>query len=751
MRRFASLCVSLIAPAGLLLGAPAVLTAASATLSAAPAAHSAASVGAAVDQAAPAAPGGAFTVEDLLALKRISDPQVSPDGRYVAFAQGEIDLDANKSRNGLWLLELRAAGAAPRRLSDAVGSDSSPRWGRDSRTLYFLSTRSGSSQVWRLRLPGGDSQRVSDYPLDVGSLKVSPHDDVLALTMAVFPDCPRLDCTRERLDAMARSKANGRPYDRLFVRHWDTWSNGTRSHLFTAVVAADGTAAQPVDVSRGFDADIPGRPFGSDEDFAFSPDGKWLVFSTRIADRTEPWSTNFDLFQVPVDGSAPPVNLTAANPAWDAEPVFLANGDLAWRAQDRPGFESDRFHIVLRSARGGAVRSLTGGWDRSVAHLGATPDGKALLAAVDELGQRVLYRIDPRSGAPTRLTTSGTIEGFSAARGRVVIARADLGAPAELYAVPVRGGEPERLTTVNRDLLATRRMSAYEQFSFKGWNDETVYGYLVEPFGFDGSRDRSRHFPVAFVVHGGPQVSMQNLWTYRWSAQAFAGGGYGVVMIDFHGSPGYGQQFVDSISRDWGGKPLIDLQKGLAAALERYPWLDGTRVCALGASYGGFMMNWIEGNWPERFRCIVNHDGVFDQRMMYYSTEELWFPEWEFGGPYYENPQAYERVNPVNFVTRWRTPMLVIHGEQDFRIPYSQGIAAFTALQRRGIESRLLIFPDENHWVLKPADSALWYHTVLGWLDAHLKEPPLAAGHSVVARANGVAPGPQGQRDLRNR
>ena len=661
--------------------------------------------------------GTAFTPEDLVMLKRVTDPQVSPDGRLVAFVQRETDMDGNKGRTSLWLLELGPGGDAPRRLTDAVSSDSSPRWAPDSRSLYFISTRAGNSQVWRLPLTGGVAQRVTDYPLEVGSLKVAPDGNMLALTMEVFADCPDLACTRERLDARAKDKASGRLYERLFVRHWDTWSDGTRSHVFTARLRPQGGAAAPVDVARGFDADIPGKPFGDDQDYAFSPNGRTLVFSARIAARSEPWSTNFDLFEVPVDGSAAPVNLTADNPAWDAEPVFLANGDLAWRAQQRPGFESDRFHIVLRSARNGAVRSLTGGWDRSVMHLGASPDGKALLASVDELGQRALYRVDPASGVPTRLVASGEIEGFSAGRREVVLARSDLGGPADLYAVALRGGELRRLTDVNHELLATRQMSSYEQFSFQGWNDETVYGYVVKPWGFEPGK----RFPVAFVVHGGPQVSFQNLWTYRWSAQAFAGGGYAVVMVDFHGSPGYGQAFTDSISRDWGGKPLVDLQKGLTAALERYPWLDGSRVCALGASYGGFMMNWIEGNWPDRFRCIVNHDGLFDQRIMYYATEELWFPEWEFGGPYYDSAQSYELMNPAAQVTKWHTPMLVIHGEQDFRIPYSQGLAAFTALQRRGIESRLLVFPDENHWVLKPANSVLWYHTVLGWLDAHLK------------------------------
>ena len=670
--------------------------------------------------ASTSAGGAPFAVEDLVLLKRVSDPQVSPDGRFVVFVLRETDLNANKGHTSLWLLDLATAGAQPRRLTDATGSDSSPRWASDGHTLYFLSARSGSAQVWRVRLGSTVAQRVTDYPLDVGSFKVSPRGELLALSMEVFPDCPTLGCTRERLDARARDKASGRLYERVFVRHWDRWSDGTRSHLFTARLGAEGAAATAVDVSKGFDADIPGKPFGGDEDYAFSPDGSSLAFSARIAGRTEPWSTNFDLFEVPVDGGRAPVNLTAGNPAWDAQPVFLANGDLAWLAQDRPGFESDRFHIVLRSARSGTVRSLTGGWDRSVTRLGATPDGRALLASVDDTGQRSLYRIDPKRGVPTRLTTSGAVEDYSATRERVVFARADLGGPVDLYVVPLRGGREQRLTAFNRDLLGARQMSEYEQFSFQGWNDETVYGYVVRPWGFEAGK----RFPVAFVVHGGPEVSMQNLWTYRWNAQVFAGGGYAVVMIDFHGSPGYGQAFTDSISRDWGGKPLVDLQKGLAAAERKYPWLDAGRVCALGASYGGFMMNWIEGKWPDGFRCIVNHDGLFDQRTMYYSTEELWFPEWEFGGPYYLNPQGYEQSNPADFIAQWHTPMLVIHGEKDFRIPYTQGIAAFTALQRRGIDSRLLVFPDENHWVLKPANSVLWYHTVLGWLDTHLKDSP---------------------------
>jgi dipeptidyl aminopeptidase/acylaminoacyl peptidase len=677
-------------------------------------------VGAAVLGSAPftsAGPGGPpFTVEDLVSLKRVADPQLSGDGRYVAYVQTVTDLEANKGRTSLWLIDL-ARGAAPRRLTDAKADDSSPRWAPDSRTLYFLSARSGSTQVWRVSVPEGAARRVSNYPLEVGSLKVSPRGDRLALSMEVFPDCPDLACTRSRLDARSRSKATGRTYERLFVRHWDSWSDGRRSHLFSTPLGADGTAGVPVDVSKSFDADVPGKPLDGDEDYAFSPDGKSLVFSTRIAGRTEPWSTSFDLFEAPADGSAAPINLTAANPAWDAHPVFLPDGDLAWLAQDRPGFESDRFHVMLKPAHTGEARALTSAWDRSVSGLQATPDGRHLLATVNDLGQHALYSIDVKSGAPVKLVGTGEVEDYSAAGDEIVFALQGMGGPADLYMIRAAGGVPRRLTDVNHEVLAARHLSEFEQFTFRGWHDETVYGYVVKPYGFEPGK----RFPVAFLVHGGPQSSMQNTWIYRESAQAIAGRGYAVVSIDFHGSTGYGQAFTDSISRDWGGKPLVDLQKGLAAAIARYPWLDGRRVCALGSSYGGFMMYWIEGNWPDRFRCIVSHDGLFDQRMMYYATDELWFLEWEMGGTQYDNPRGYEQFNPLDFVSKWRTPMLIVHGERDFRVPYFQGLGAFTALQRRGIESKLLVFPDENHFVLKPANSLEWYHTVFEWLDAHLQ------------------------------
>jgi dipeptidyl aminopeptidase/acylaminoacyl peptidase len=645
-----------------------------------------------------------FTPTDLNTLARVGDPQVSPNGRYVVYTQRDTDLEANRGRSDLWLIDLQANPVKPRRLTQNAANDLHPRWSVDGTNIYFLSSRTGSMQIWRLPMSGGEAMQITDYPLDVGSFKFSSGGGRIALGMDVFKDCNDLKCTRQRLDAAATNKVSARSYDSLFVRHWDTWRDHTRSNLFVAPVNADGRAGTPVNVSRALDADVPSKPDGGDEEFTFTPDGSHIIFSARVAGRAEPWSTNFDLYDAPSDGSAAPRNLTADNPAWDTQPVFLKNGDMAWLAMKRPGFEADRFAIKLR--HGNATRDVATGWDRSISHLDVAQDGRTLLA------------IDPSNDKVTRLSGNGTVAEFSPGSPGTVITWHDLGNPPDLYLLPPKG-ERVRLTNANATLLGERALGEFEQFSFKGWNDETVYGYVVKPPGLA----TGKKYPVAFIVHGGPQSSLQNQWNWRWNSQIYAARGYGAVLIDFHGSPGYGQAFTDSISQHWGDRPFEDLEKGLAAALQKYPWLDGTRACSLGASYGGYMQNWIAGNWPDGFRCIVNHAGIFDTRSMYYSTEELWFTEWENGGPYFEKPDLHEKFNPANYVTQWRTPMLVIAGEKDFRVPYTQSLSTFTALQRRGIESRLLVFPDENHWILKPANSIYWYTTVLDWLDSHTGAP----------------------------
>ena len=651
-----------------------------------------------------------FSVEDLVRLKRVSEPALAPDGNTVAFTVRDTDMEANRGRQDLWSLDLAAKAAQPRRLTSHPENDNAPQWSSDGRHLYFLSARSGSMQVWRLATGGGEAEQVTDLPLDVGSFRVAPDGARLAVSMDVFPDCADLACTTGRLKEIGTAQTTGKIHERIFVRHWDAWSDGRISQLFVMPVS-NGLASEPVSVTASLDADVPSKPFGDSSDYTFSPDSSKLVFSTRIKGRSEPWSTNFDVYEVSVDGGEPR-NLTSDNPAWDAQPVYSPDGALlAWRAMERAGFEADRFHIVVLDLKTGERRALTSAWDRSVDSIAFSHDGRTIYAATDHFGQHPLWAVDVKSGKPTMLTGPGRVESFDVGEKQLVFTLSSLKSPAELYTVTPRGDLRE-LPRLNAAAFAELSLGEPEQFTFAGANGETVHGYAMRPAQFDPKRK----YPIAFIVHGGPQVSFGNQWSYRWNPQTYAGKGYASIFIDFHGSPGYGQAFTDSISGDWGGKPLEDLQKGLAAALEKYPWLDGDRACALGASYGGYMTNWIAGNWAEPFKCLVTHAGIFDSRAMAYTTEELWFDEWEHGGPPFEVPENFEKHNPVNHVAQWSKPMLVIHGQLDYRVPYSQGIAAFTALQRRGVPSRLLIYPNENHWVLKPANSIQWHHEVEKWL-----------------------------------
>ena len=648
-----------------------------------------------------------FDVRDLVAFDRLAEPAVSPDGRWIVFTISSLDLDANKRRSDLWLVGTDGAGRRPLTRNDA--SDSSGTWSLDGRTVYFLSTRSGSSQVWKLSLDGGEAQPVTSLPLDVGSFVLSPDGAKLALSMEVFPGTTPAE-TKKRLDDEAASKATGKIYDRLFFRHWDTWADGRRAHVFVVPVSG----GDPVDVMKAMDADSPSKPFGGSEEYAFTPDGKAIVFGARDVGREEAWSTNFDLFAAPIDGSGAPRNLTAANKAWDAYPAFSPDGrTLAYAAMKRPGYEADRFRIVLRAWPDGAERVLTEGWDRSAGDLTWSPDGKEIFVTSDDVGNHALFAVNVSNGKVRTVVGKGHVVAPHPIGGRVVYLVDSMKGPAELYTVRTDGADVKKVTGVNDERLASIRIGEPEQFSFKGANGDTVHAWILKPVDFDPAGK----YPVAFLIHGGPQGSWANNFHYRWNPQAYAGRGYAAVMVDFHGSTGYGQAFTDAINGDWGGKPFEDLQKGLDAALERYPWMDGSRVAALGASYGGYMVNWIAGNWPDRFKCLVVHDGNLDERFAYFATEELWFPEWEHGGTPWENPQGYEMHNPVEHVKNWKTPTLVIHGGKDYRVVDTGGFASFTALQRMGIESKFLYFPDENHWVLKPANSILWHDTVLDWLD----------------------------------
>ncbi|MFN9966514.1 MAG: prolyl oligopeptidase family serine peptidase [Lysobacteraceae bacterium] len=657
-----------------------------------------------------------FTAKDLVMLDRVSAPQFSPDGDRILYALRETNWEADRGVGSLWVTD--ASGGHGTRLTPADLPANAGAWSPDVAFVYFLSAKSGSMQVWRVPAGGGDAAQVTAYPLDIGSFRLAPDGKAIAVSFEVFADCATLACTADRVKAEGTDKRTGVQYDRIFVRHWDTWKDGTRSQVFLGALGDDGKATgEPRLLTKGLDGDVPGKPFGDQSDDVFSPDGKRLVFSVRVAGKTEPWSTNFDLFEVPVDGSAAPKTLTDANDATDTNPVFSADGKtLFWRAMKRPGFEADRFGLMAMDRATGEVREIAADWDRSFDTLVLGDDGRTMYTATLDTGTHPVFEVNLSSGAVRKVVQGGNIGAFDVDGDRIVFTRDTIAQPADLYLGAIRARIAERrLTNYNAERLSGIRMGEYEPFSFKGWNDATVHGYVIKPW----NAEPGKKAPVAFLIHGGPQGSFHNQWHYRWNAQTYAGMGFAVVMIDFHGSTGYGQAFTDSISEDWGGKPLVDLQKGWAAALAKYDFLDGERACALGGSYGGYMVNWIAGNWNEPWDCFVNHAGVFDLRSMAYSTEELWFTEWENGGVPWENAAAIEKHNPVNFVQNWRVPMLVIHGQKDYRVLVEQGLATFTALQRRGIESELLYFPDENHWILRPHNSVQWHESVNRWLQRH--------------------------------
>jgi len=664
-----------------------------------------------------------FTYEDMIRLDRISGLAVDPSGTKALFNVRATDLENNRGVSSLWMKDLNDPAKPEVKVPVSEGGAREVQWAHDGSGFYFLSARGegGTTQVWRADPQGNKAQQVTDLILDVETYRVAPNGTGLVVAVSVFPDCeePALVCTVERMKARKTQKNTGAVYDKLFMRHWDSWKDGTRSHLYYLPLP-DATAS-PVALMPGMDADVPHKPFGGNDDFAFSADGRSVYFSARLAGTTEPWSTNFDIYQVPVTGGTP-VNLTASNPAWDAEPLPSKDGKfLAYKAMARPGFEADRFWIKLRDLATGTVTTVAGDWDRSAAHMQWSRDGKSLLVSADDLGRHRLFRIDVNSSKVTQLSKEGSINAWHETSKGIVFQRSGLHGPPQLFMSRPKAAFIDEgatvLTQVNAN-MKDKRFGAFEQFSFKGWNDATVYGYLVKPSNFE----EGKKYPVAFLIHGGPQGSFGDGWSYRWNPQTYAGAGYAVVMIDFHGSTGYGQAFTDAITQHWGDRPLEDLQKGLAYALQQYPFLDGNNVAALGASYGGFMVNWIAGNWPEPFKALVSHCGIFDTRAMGYSTEEFWFTDWENGTDVFSDPKAYDTFNPMLHVENWRVPMLVIHGDLDYRVPLTQGIGSFSACQAKDIPSKYLRFPDENHWVLKPQNSLQWHREVFGWLGEHIGE-----------------------------
>jgi len=673
-----------------------------------------------------------FSVHDMLAMDRIGDPRVSPCGEWVAFTVRETDLEANRGRTDIWLASVAGGKKATvRRLTSDPAGDWSPRW-TPCGHLLFLSTRSGSAQVWKIDPSGGEARQVTDLPLDVSNLEIVPQLKSLVFSLDVYAGLS-IEETVQRDAKKEACPRTGLIYDELLFRHWDTWEDGKRSHLF--IRELKGCDKFVRDLMPKLDTDVPTRPWGGVEEFVVSPDGSEIVFTAKIKPGSEPaWSTDYDLYAVSTSLPVEPRCLTTENEAWDTAPVFSPDGKtLAYLAMDRPGFEADRFHIELMDWASGQLQSrLDLVWDDPVlGEIKLSPgglvwsaSGKTIYCTAPYVGQRSIFSIEVKSGKVRLIEKMGRNSSLQLAGKRLLFGKQHLQSPTELYTIKTNGKDRRQITHLNHCQLARCLVGEPEQFTFAGWNDEIVHAYLVKPYDFDPAQARSaenpdgRQWPVTFLVHGGPQGSFGNDFHYRWNPQAYVGAGFATVAVDFHGSTGYGQRFTDSISRHWGDRPLEDLEKGFAAMLARYPWLDGDRVVAAGASFGGYMINWMHGQpFAKKFKAFVCHDGNLDERMAYYDTEELWFPEWENGGTPWTGPEgAYREFNPIEKVENWCVPTLVVHGARDYRVVDTQGMSTFTALRRLGVPARLLYYPDENHWVLKPQNSIQWHEEVMGWL-----------------------------------
>ena len=663
--------------------------------------------------------GSRFTVQEMLKLRRVSDPSLSPDGQRVAFVITDVSLDKNTRTNHLWLVPVAGGELAPIVRSEK-GSDSNPRWSPDGKRLAFVSTRDGSSQIWMVDMgpagPAGEPRKVTSLATEASGIVWSPDGKWLAFASDVYPACTTNACNEEELKKFESRKSRARVFDHLMFRHWVAWKEGRFSHLF--VVPADGLAA-PRDVTPG-EADAPPFSLGGPEDYAFSPDSKELAFA-RKTDPVEAISTNSDLFVLDLTSPGAEPRKITTNPAADGGPAYSPDGRyIAYRAQHRPGFEADRWQLMLYDRKAGQHRSTTVGWDRSPDSYVWTADSNTIYLTAENEGRSDIFRLQLSGGDPKPILASGTNGELQLSRdGRTLIfSQTTLTAPADLFKGTV--SEVQGLTAVApltnaNPSLAAFRLRKGENVTYEGAGGTKIQAWVVRPPDFrDGQK-----YPLLYLVHGGPQSAWHDGWTYRWNAQVFAAAGYVVFMPNPRGSTGFGQQFTDEISGDWAGKVYEDLMKGVDVA-EALPYVEKGKTGAAGASFGGYMMDWFLGH-TTRFKAIVTHAGVYNLTSMYGVTEELWFPEWDLKGTPWTNPEMYARLSPHTYAKNFKTPTLVTHGELDFRVPVGEGLQLFTTLQRLGVPSRMVYLPDEGHWINKPANAELWYREFIAWMDRWVK------------------------------
>jgi len=654
-----------------------------------------------------------ITFDDMIKMHRVAEPQISPDGKWVAYSVATPDMDANRNASNVWMVS--TAGGAPQQLTQS-GHDSSPVWSPDGKTIAFVSSRSGDSQVYLLSLEGGEAQKLTKLSTGADIVKWSPDGKTIAFTSSVYPDCKDDNCNSKRDAEKEKNKVKAHVAERLLYRHWTHWNEGKRSHLF--VVPADGGGA-PRDLTPGADFDVPPDERGGPADINFSPDGKELCFAAVI-DKIEAISTNGDLFTVPVAGGE--IKRITTQPGFDGAPVYSPDGKyIAYRAQLTPEYESDRWRVMLYDRQTGKSQNLSEGFDRSADELAWYADSKTIYFNAENETQKPVYAMTARPGAePKKILADTYNAAISLSRDGKTLAfeRSSLTMPAEAFVAASDGSGARQLTHHNDAILATLEMNPPETFWFEGAEGTKVQAMLIRPPKFDAAKK----YPLLVLLHGGPQTMWSNSWGYRWNPQVFSGAGYVTLMINRRGSTGYGQKFTNEITNDWGGKAYADVMNGVDFALKKYPFIDGSSMAAAGGSYGGYMADWIATH-TGRFKAIISHAGVYDKVSMY-ATEELWFEEHDMQGTPWSNPESYRKWAPVTYageLGKFKTPTLVISGERDYRVPYTQSLEFFSALQRQGVPSKLVVFPDEGHWVLKPQNSQFWYKTFLDWLALYLR------------------------------
>jgi len=661
-----------------------------------------------------AAPAAArpFTADDLVAIDRLTSATLSPDGRTLAYATRTYEGPPNRTAGAVWIVDVSRPGAKPRSLVPKGAGIGGLQWSKDGASVYHLATRDGLRQVWRTSVADGTSVPITQVPVDISTFRLSEDEKTLVVSADVFPDCPDLACTRRRLDARKGASANI-TYRDLGVRFNDVWEDDLRNGLYALRLEGAGPATDGAPLTRGHMADVPSKPSGNESAYAISPDGRTVIFSARLSGLSASATPAQHLFSVPLQASATPQRLDVEDAAGSAaQPAFSPDGrSLAYVHQPVALSDGGAANVVVRDLATGRVRRLGTDLDRAPQDISWSADGRTIYAIVEDEGQQRAYAFDARSGAARPLTGEGSVSAIEPSKAGLLYLWDDFAHPTQAF-LRSGSGAARRLTDVGAAQLAGVEMAPHHSFTFRGWNGEPVQGFVVEPL----DRQPGRTYPVVFLIHGGPHGAYDNAWSYLRNPQVWSGRGYATVMINFHGSTGFGEAFAKAVQKHWGDRPLEDLKAGWATALSQYPFLDGGRACAMGSSYGGYMVNWIAGVWNEPWRCLVSHAGVFDVRAGGLSGDLVWYKEVQFGSPLHE-PEAFERFNPRNHVAQWSKPILFTHGGRDLRVTVNDSVSGFIAAQKLGVPSELLYLPDANHLITRPQDTLDWYAAVNGWLD----------------------------------